>query len=311
VRTLRLGLLALALFGCTVRPERDAGPSIDAPARPDVPLRDVPTGSEAGSDAPRDVPVFDVPENDAPLVPDAPSADAPPDAPRDAGLDVGADAGRDAASPDAGVVPPTIDGTIAPGEWAGATIAADATATIWTGNELRGLRVWLLPDGLYVAVEGRIEGGNAIAVYVDRNRDEAVGVAFLATVTDSLDALDAAVTADLVTPAAFRTDLIFGTLDMGRSGSGADPRMGWRDLVRAASLADLFWIGAGTAPVACSATACETRLPRSELGGSAPRRLGVFARIVNNDGTMSPNQTLPTDDPAQPRTVSVVLEVSE
>jgi hypothetical protein len=304
-------LLALALLGCTVRPERDAGPELDAPSRPDVPLRDVPAGFDAAGDAPRDVPTPDVPGPDAPVLPDAPSVDAPPDAPRDAGLDAGGDAGRDAALADAGVVPPTIDGTIAPGEWSGAAIAADTTATIWTGNELRGLRAWLLPDGLYLAVEGRIEGGNAIAVYVDRNRDEAVGVASLATVTDSLDALDAAVTADLVTPAAFRTDLIFGTLDMGRSASGADPRMGWRDLVRAASLADLFWIGAGTAPVACSATACETRLPRSELGGSAPRRLGVFARIVNNDGMMSPNQTLPSDDPSRPRTVSVVLEVAE
>jgi hypothetical protein len=311
VRTLPFGLLALALLGCTVRPERDAGASVDAPSRPDVPLRDVPTGSDTPREEPRDAPALDVSSDDAPFAPDAPSLDAPADAPRDAGVDVSGDAGRDAPLGDAGVAPPTIDGTIAPGEWSGAAVAADVAATIWSGNELRGLRVWLLPDALYVAVEGRIEGGNAIAVYVDRDRDEAVGVASLATVTDSMDALDAAVTADLVTPAAFRTDLIFGTLDMARSASGADPRMGWRDLVRAASLADLFWIGAGTAPVACSATACETRLPRGELGGSAPRRLGVFARIVNNDGTMSPNQTLPSDDPAQPRTVSVVLEVTE
>lgn len=300
-------LLALGLgVGCTVRNEPDTGGAVDAPGRPDVPLRDVPATPDVPSDVPRDAPMIDAPMMDTPAT-DTPTTDVPGDAP----TDVPTDAGTDAPGTDAGPVPPTIDGTLAPGEWAAAVTAADTTTTIWAGNELRGLRVLLLSDALYLAVEGRVEGGNAIAVYVDRNRDEAVGVASLATLTDNMDALDAAVTAGLVTPAAFRADLIFGTLDMARSATSSDARMGWRDLVRAASLADLYWITAGTAPVACSASACETRLPRSELGGSMPRRLGVFARIVNSDGSMSPNQTLPSDDAAMPRTVSVVLEVTE
>lgn len=300
-------LLALGPLGCTVRSEPDV-PVADVPVRPDVPLADVPP-----LDAPRDVPaVLDVPaaldvpaELDVPAAPDVPAeVDAPIDAPTDVPVDA------PVPPSDAGVAPPTIDGVITAGEWGAATVATDTTTTIWAGNELRGLRALLLPDALYLAVEGRIEGGNAIAVYVDRDRDEAVGVASLATLTDNSGALDAAITAGFGTPAPFRTDLVLGTLDLARAASGSDDRMGWRDLVRGAA-GDLFWITAATAPVVCSATVCESRLPRSELGGTAPRRLGIFARIVNADGSMSPNQTLPSDDPSMPRTVSVVLELTE
>ena len=300
--------------GCTVDSAgMDAGrPDTGRPdvRLPDAPLRDVPPIDDAGLDGGMpDVPLFDAP-------PDAPSdVPTPVDAGADAGSDAPVDAGRDAGSvgTDAGSPPPTIDGTLTAGEWASALTTVDVTTSIWAGNELRGLRVLVQDGSLYLALEGRIEGSpaNAMAVYVDRDLDEAVGVASLATLTDATDPLDTAITAAFTTPAAFRTDLIFGTLDMARSATGSDPRMGWRDLNRAASVADLYRVTAAVAPVACSATACETRLPLSELGGTAPRRMGFFARIVSGDSSASPNQTLPSDDGAMPRTVSMVLELNE
>lgn len=292
-------------------------PACTVPSDPDVPL-------DAGRDAPRsDTPLPDAGVDGGPV--DAPGMDAPAvtdtgiDAPESAdvptldvpAVDAGSDAGIDAAGTDAGPLPPTIDGTISPGEWAGAVVATDDTITIWSGNELRGLRALIAGDSLYLALEGRIEGGNAMAVYVDRDLDEAVGVADLSTVTDFEGALDNAITGALVTPTGFATDLVFGTLDLSRSASGSDARMGWRDLNRAAALDDLYWIGADVAPVVCASATCETRLPLDELGGTAPRRIALFARILNADGTMSPNQTLPSDDGAMPRTVAAVLELAE
>ena len=86
--------------------------------------------------------------------------------------------------------------------------------------------------------------------------------------------------------------------------------MGWRDLVRGTA-ADLYWILPATAPTTCGAGACEARIPLTELGGTAPRRVGLFARIVNGNGSMSPNQTIPMDVPTMPRSVSMVLELRE
>jgi hypothetical protein len=301
--------------GCTVDSAgMDAGrPDTGRPdvRLPDAPQSDVPPIDDAGFDAGMsDVPVFDAPLDARADVPVDAAADGGTDAPI-APLDAGTDAGS--VGTDAGSPPPNIDGTLSTGEWARALTTVDVTTSIWAGNELRGLRVLVQDGSLYLALEGRIEGSpaNAMAVYVDRDLDEAIGVASLATLTDATDPLDTAITAAFTTPAGFRTDLVFGTLDMARSASGSDPRMGWRDLNRAASVADLYWVTAAVAPVACSATACETRLPLSELGGTAPRRMGFFARIVSGDSSASPNQTLPSDDGAMPRTVSMVLELNE
>ena len=96
---------------------------------------------------------------------DAPASDTP--APGDTGSDAPVDGGRDAPGTDAGSPPPTIDGVLSAGEWSAAVIAVDLTATVWTGNELRGLRVVVSDDALYLALEGRVEGGNAMAVYLD------------------------------------------------------------------------------------------------------------------------------------------------
>lgn len=275
-------------------------------------------GRDAGSDAGGDDAGSD----------DAGSDDAGPgDGGQDAGTaeDAGSDGGRadaaidggstDAGTPDSGSVDagdpaPIIDGVLGPLEWRGATVVSDTTATAWTGSELRALRALVRPEGLYLAIDGAIEGGNAIAVYVDRDRGAPEGVA-LSSLTDSGGALDNALTAGFTTPADVRPDLAWGTLDLARTGASADDRMGWRDLARGTP-ADLYWIT--DAQSACGASSCETFLPRSSLdfgGVTAPRTVAIFARITNHDGTASPNQTLPTDDPAMPRVVGVLVELSE
>jgi hypothetical protein len=297
-------LLVLALPGCpTGMPmPRDAGRARDA-----------------AFDAGRDAGAMD----DAAMEMDAP---AEIDAAPEGDAFVAVDGGRDAAVPTDSsrdavaaldvptAAPPAIDGVIGPTEWAGAAMAAGATPTIWTGNELLSIRALLLGGGLYLAIEGRIEGGNSIVVYVDRTRGASEGVT-LASLTDSTGALDSSITAGFATPSDVRPDLGWGTLDLSRAATGADDRMGWRDFVRAASPDDLYWILPIEAPTVCGAAACEAMLPRAALdlgsGAMRPRTVAIFARIANHDGTMSPNQTLPMDDPAMPRTVSALLEIAE
>lgn len=319
MRYAALLLVLAACVGCASsgNPIRDAGPRSDA-AMGDA---GIDGGSDAGTDdasveldarVALDGGDASVEDDDAGL--DAGASDG---GAADGGLDAGIDAGgaSDGGAIDGGpIAPPVVDGVIGATEWATATSATETTTTAWTGSELRGLRAILTADSLYVAIEGTVEGGNGIVVYVDRARSAAEGVV-LSTLTDSSGALDDAMTAGFTTPADFRADLGWGTLDLGRAATASDARMGWRDFIRATSPGDLYWIDAAIAPTTCSATACETRLPRSVLdmgsGVARPRTISIFARIVNPDGTMSPNQTLPMDVAAAPRTVSVVLSLTD
>ncbi len=231
----------------------------------------------------------------------------------DAGADAGeaSDAGTDAAPPSDGGPPPiTIDGVIGASEWAGAEEASSSTTTEWAGSELRRLLATVRDGRLYVAVEGTVEGNNALAVYVDNALGDASGVADLATLTDGAGSLDDALSAGFTTPSSFRADFAWGTQDMDRSASGSDARMGWRGIA-VADPSDFAWIDPGTAPTTCSASACETSIDLATLGGSSPRTIALFARITNFDGLVSPNQTLPMDDPSAPRTVSVLLMVAD
>jgi hypothetical protein len=77
--------------------------------------------------------------------------------------------------------------------------------------------------------------------------------------------------------------------------------------------ADFAWT-MGAAQSCAGATddarACEVRIAWSALyEGARPAtaRVAMFARINNNDGLASSNQTLPMDDPSAPRTIARVL----
>lgn len=290
--------LALGLtIGCASSgpPLRDAG--IDA-RRPFDAGADARDGEDAGpiADSGTDAPIDDA------------ALDAAPD---DAGIDAPIDAGPDARAIDAGPPPPTIDGTIGATEWSAATSDTDATPSAWgAANQLRAIHALLRAEGLYLAIEGTVEPANAIVAYVDRARGTTEGVV-LSSLTDGTGDLDDALSAGIATPADVRPDLGWGTRDMSRAAVASDPRMGWRDFVRG-SASDFYWVDAMSV---CGASACETFLPRSALdmgmGATRPRTVAIFARIASADGLMSPDQTLPSDDPSMPRTVSVVLELTE
>jgi hypothetical protein len=296
-------LLALGLFSVTACAVGD--PTIPSPRRD----AGVDAARDVGTDAP-DAFAVDAALDDA-FTPDAAMDDAgtdagAPDAGVDAGRDAGTDAGRDAGP----IAAPTIDGVVGAAEWAPAVAATSTTATIWTGNQLTAIRGIALAGTLYLAIEGRVDGGNAMLVYVDGDPGGAHGVTTLASLTDSIGALDDAISAGFTTPAGFHADVAWGTLDLSRTLAGADDRLGFRDL--AVSTSDLAWLTGGSATTACTAAACEMRIPTASLGPSAgPRTIQLFARIVNHDGTMSPNQTLPMDDPSTPRVVTMLLEVDE
>jgi hypothetical protein len=67
-------------------------------------------------------------------------------------------------------------------------------------------------------------------------------------------------------------------------------------------------VGVADAPTVCSATVCETRIPRLTLGTLAGETVSVFARLGNQSGTGWSNQTLPEDAPSTPQNVSAFLE---
>lgn len=210
---------------------------------------------------------------------------------------------------DAGRPPPiVVDGVVGDAEWAGAASATNASPEEWAGSHVTRLVAAVRDGSLHVGVVGAVADGNAMVVYVDRAVSVAEGVGDLRTLTDSVGALDDALSAGFTTPASFRADMAWGTLDMSRAASGFDARMGWRDIT---PVGDFAWVEAAEAPTRCSASACETRLPLSTLGGTAPRTIALFARITNSDGLMSPRDTLPMDDPGDSRTVSMLLELAE
>ena len=223
------------------------------------------------------------------------------------------DGGADATSPDAGgmtdagMAAIAIDGVLASGEWSAATSATTSVASDWGPgvNELRSL--YLLVDGtyVYIAVEGAVEAMNGIVVYVDGM--DGAGVCDLSTLTDSTGAVDDRLSAGFITPASFCADAGWSTRYFDRSAGADDPDMGWRD-IDTGDPADFAWVPLADAPTVCSATVCETRVPRLTVGALAGETVSVFARLGNQSGTDWSNQTLPEDAASTPQNVSVFLE---
>lgn len=301
---MRLVVLSLlGLCGCAAgmppNPRADGGPDAHV-VQPDA-------GRDAGSideDAGHDAEAPTDAGEDA-----AVAADGGGDGGRDAGGP--ADAGRDAGGAlDGGLPSIVVDGVIEAAEWAGAAEATSTTATGWTGNELRRILATARDGRLYLAIEGVVEGDNAMVVFVDNALGDSAGVADLSTLTDSSGSLDDALSAGFVTPASFRADYAWGTQDMSRSASGSDARMGWRDIA-VSDPSNFAWLSASEAPTTCGPSACETSIPLATLGGTSPRTIALFARITNSTGFLSPNQTLPMDDASDPRTVSALLELAD
>lgn len=208
---------------------------------------------------------------------------------------------------DGGARRPTIDGTIEDGEWAGAVEARSSTATDSEGSTLTRLLARIEDDELFVGVEGTLAAGDAMVLYVDHALGGSDGIPDLASLSDETGTLDSAVSSGFSTPFSFRADFAWGTTTMPRRPVGLDEETGWRQLDVAP---DFHWIVSEAAPSACSDTACETSIPLSTLGGTSPRTIAMFARIVHADGTFA-NQTLPGDDPDAPGVVNALTRIDD
>jgi hypothetical protein len=255
---------------------------------------------------------------DGVLFPDGGGRDAEPDGDSGARRDGGARdaAPRDSARPDGGVVP-IVDGVVGGGEWDGAMLVENDVPTTWGANlnELSRLRAQIAGGALYVAIEGRLEGGaeNAIVLFADARFGTASGIDPIA-LSDGTGALDDSISCGLTTTTDFRADSAWGTKDFGRSAMGDDDRMGWRHV--AMSPGDFAWVNPTLAPTVCATlpktgpALCETSIALSELGSASGDTIALVARITNSAGTDFSNQTLPEDAPETPATASAYLEIT-
>lgn len=210
---------------------------------------------------------------------------------------------RDAGPPD-----PIVDGEVSDSEWEGATIVETSVTTDRPGSTLHRLRAILQPERLVVAVEGTIADGDAIVIYVDRDLGASHGVS-PASLADTSGTIDVALSqGSLDVPSGFRADFGWGTAAMPHTAAGTDDEIGWRDV--ASDVEHFTTLSSAEGPSVCSGSACEAEIPLELLGGSAPRTIALFARIVSADGGLT-NQTLPEDDPTSPQTVRELLTIDD
>ena len=207
---------------------------------------------------------------------------------------------------DAGTTLPIVDGVIGDTEWRAATSATSEEPTDHEGSVLTRLLAHVEDETLFVGIEGTIAPGDVMVVYVDHSRGDMGGVGELASLVDDDNPLDDAISSPLITPDSFAADFAWGTTTTPRTSVGLDAEMGWRDV----RTTEFLFVPAETAPSVCSASACETSIPLETLGGTRPRTISMFVRIVNGDGGWV-DQTLPMDDPDAPGIVSAVLEIDD
>lgn len=232
----------------------------------------------------------------------------PPPPARDAGppMDASADGGVRPRR-DGGAAAKVIDGTVGDGEWADAIEATSSTATDAEGSTLRRLLAAIEDDTLFVAIEGTLAAGDAMVLYVDHSLGEPEGVAELASLADEDGALDAAISSPFETPEGFRADFAWGTTVLPRTPVGFDAEAGWRAIDGAPAF---VWVSAEEGPTVCGEAACEAAIPLARLGGTRPRTIAMFARIVRADGAFT-NQTLPMDDADAPGVVNALTTVDD
>lgn len=250
--------------------------------------------------------------------PDA-APDSRPDSAADAAADATADALADAGP--SGRCAPTIDGVIGADWSSAAVVASNTVATTWgSANQLRSIRLCYDSTYLYMGVDGTSEAINAMVAYIDRDYGTSItGVRDFSTLTDNTGALDNRISASLsVTAPNFGAEAAWGTngpqdLTEAALSDTAGLRLIAPVVGGADRRADFAWV-TGAQQRCAGATdatrACEVRITWSALF-EAPRpataRIALFARIHNNDGTMSSNQCVPEDNAASPRSVSRVL----
>lgn len=256
------------------------------------------------------------------------SADAALDARSDTGVPVDAAPDADASAP--ARCSPVIDGTINPAEYSAAQHATNTTLpSAWGPNELRDLYLCYDDRALYIALRGSVETApmgspaNAIVVYIDRDYGSATGISLFSALNDRVGALDTALSSNFALTAgagAFGVEGAFGVAGLRTiTAMSSDETQGWRLFWPTSAVPDrrtnfaYVVTGVNTNCQDRAGTAddtCETSIAWASLF-EAPRpastTIALFARIVNAAGTSSPDQTLPMDMPAMPRSIGRVL----
>lgn len=312
--------------------------AMDAPA----PIDDQPSQDAADVSVDRAVPAMDV-VAEASIASDASDASVARDVPpvSDAG-DARADAVSSDSASDSAVLSrcsPVIDGTLNAAEWSGATAVTNTVLpSVWGPNELRELRVCFDDLGLSIGVRASVEGApaggraNSVVMYIDRDfrggsGGSATGISLFSALNDRSGTLDSALSADFrlgPSMVGFGVEGAFGISGMRNvTSTSADDTQGWRLFWPAGGVPDrrtdfaYVLSGVNTVCVDRAGTTddvCESRISWAALfEGPRPATttLAMFVRVVSGDGSMSPNQALPMDEAATPRTVDrvVTLEV--
>ena len=197
---------------------------------------------------------------------------------------------------------PVVDGAMG-ADWHASTLAAvNQIETAWGvgKNQVTSARLSYDKDNLYIGIEGVVESGNAIVVYLDVDGDAGTGVQGAVDLKDNAGAVDDAIAGVLKFTAEFGADCAFATLGMGTF-EGTDlaksTAAGWRSL---ANINDFGWLlgTIKTAPATATLGATlEASMPLATLYPNGIPTAGVALRwvavVVNKDGLSVSNQFLP------------------
>jgi len=189
-------------------------------------------------------------------------------------------------------------------EWPTSTLLADDTANAgWDYNDLNTLYVGFDEEALAIGIDGAVEASNAVVVYLDFDYGNSTGQT-PSSLQDSFGSLDSALSAPSisVSDAAFGAEWAcgaFGAADV----DGFSDTAGCRDL---SNPDDLGWF---SSTVTWGAAGVEIKVPWAQLGLSpvpGGRTLGLFVRIVNEDGGLVSPEGLPSSAAANGTVDSVV-----
>jgi glycosidase len=208
---------------------------------------------------------------------------------------------------------PTVDGDVTEGtgDWtADQHVGADTTASDWGTNVLTDLYVAYDANNLYIGVVGFVESANSLVVYLDTDYGPtSVGLPSIAGATDNTGALDNSVSALIsVTDTDWQADWAVGTKGMAAIQGGMSDDAGWRNIGLDGT--NFPWV---VGDVVAGTSGFEAAIPLTSLFGGVPAAgttIALFARLVNEDGQFLANQTVPSDNPADPGAVSQVITIT-